>query len=381
MKFIFLFLSALLFGKLVYGQDTIDKDKLLMYYQSQQYAEAAAYLKSVYPPDTKDVKALGQMAYCWMMAKRFPEAESAYLKINELQPNTVPVLFSLATINVRRGNRTNAKLYLENIIKVDSNNFNAYKQLAEFSDSVELKFNYLKKANALNLTDADVAMDLALAYRKRKSSSKAYETLKVAIAADTGNFTLLQAQLPVANELKRYNEVVIVGEKLLKNNVDANVLKDVGKAYFFLKNYEKCIALYQQLEKMLMQNESTLYFTSISYRELKNYDMAIKYAKKTIDEAISPNTASYYALLGAIYELNSQFKNSKSAYQRGLTFNEDSNIYYRLALLYDLKLKQKQGAITNYNLYLKSKPDPKKDGAEIEYTKSRLAQLKNKKQL
>lgn len=31
---------------------------------------------------------------------------------------------------------------------------------------------------------------------------------------------------------------------------------------------------------MAMQNESILYYMSISYRELKNYDMATAYAKK-----------------------------------------------------------------------------------------------------
>jgi len=181
----------------------LDKEKLLEFYQTQRYADAALYLQSIYPSDTKDVKALSQMAYCNMMAGKLPEAEKSYLTINEIQPNTLPVLFNLANINTRRGNDLKAKGYLESIVKIDSTNFNAFKQLAGLiKDSLKLKIAYLKKANSLNSADADVATDLAQGYRDLQQWALGYQALKVAIAADTSNLFLLQAQLPFANELK-----------------------------------------------------------------------------------------------------------------------------------------------------------------------------------
>ena len=129
------------------------------------------------------------------------------------------------------------------------------------------------------------------------------------------------------------------------------------------------------LEKLLMQNENTLYYTSLSYRYLKNYKMAAVYTKKTIGEAISPNTASYYALLGLVYEENSQFALANSAYKKGLQFKANSTIYYRLATLYDTKLNQRKSALNYYQLYLKTKPNPVDDQEEIKFTKDRIAQL------
>lgn len=87
----------------------IDKEKLLEYYESQRYAEAAQYLQSIYPEDTKDIKALTQMAYCNMMSGKLPEAEENYLKVNAVEPGNIPVLFSLANINSRRGNAARLK--------------------------------------------------------------------------------------------------------------------------------------------------------------------------------------------------------------------------------------------------------------------------------
>ena len=162
-----------------------------------------------------------------------------------------------------------------------------------------------------------------------------------------------------------------MGEKLLQNGGDANVVKDVGRAYFSLKNYQKCITLYKLLEDMGMQNESILYYMSISYRELKNYELAASYAKKTIEEGISINTAQYYALLGGIYEERNQNTNASTAYKKGLTFSANSSIYYRLGLLYDFKFKQPKTALTYYNQYVKSKPKASEQ-EQVEYAKTRI---------
>lgn len=376
MKNLFVLLLFVTAGTLCFAQDNLDKEKLLEFYQTQRYAEAASYLSSIYPAETSDIKALTQIAYCNMMAGKLADAEKNYQKINELQPKQIPVLFSLANINSRRGNKKYASDYLQQVIVLDSLNFNAYKRLADYTDSASLKKQYLQKANKLNVTEADVAFDLAFIYRTQKNYTAAYDVLKIAIAADTSNMILQQALLPVANQLKKYHEVIATGEKLLKSGADGNVVMDVGKAYFFLKNCNKALGLFQMLERMSMQNESVFYYMSLCYREMKNHEMAVKYAKLTISESISPNIAAYYNLLGGIYDEKQQLNLATSAYKKGLSYQANKNIYYRLGLLYDLKLKQPKSAITYYNLFLKSKDLETDDQPQVDYVKVKLAELK-----
>lgn len=354
----------------------IDTEKLLEYYETQRYADAAQYLQTIYPGETQDIKALSQIAYCNMMAGKLPEAEKNYLKINTLQPNSLPTLFSLAGINSRRGNVANAKAYLQQIIQLDSLNFSAYKQLAAYADQPETRLDYLKKANTINPTDPDVAYDLSLTYSGLKQYQPAYDVLKIAIAADTENFTLQQALLPVANQLTKYPEVIETGEKLLKNHADVNVMNDMGQAYFYVKDYQKCIMMYKALEDMGVQNEGTFYYMALSYRELKDYNKAEIYAQKTIDEAISKHTTLYYAALAGIYEAKNQYNEAATAYKRGLTFGTSNIIYYRLGLLYDLNLKQPKNAAMYYQLYLKNKPDQEKEKEQIAYAQGRIPLLK-----
>ncbi len=383
MKRFFIITLLVVFHQHVYAQNAVnyDKEKLLEYYQSQRYADAAQYLQTLYPEDTKDIKALNQIAYCYMMARKLPEAEKNYLKIIEQQPNSLPVLFNLANINLRRGQSLKAGTYYEQIIKLDSTNFDAYKQLAGFytNDIDSQKIVYLTKANRINPTEADVALDLATAYKKLKKYEPAYQLLTIAITADTGNLLLQQARLPIAIQLKKYKEVIITGEKLLTGGVEGGVIKDVGMAYFYLKNYEKAIDYFKMLEVISAQNESSLYYTSLSYRNLNNYRLATEYAKKTIEEGISLNTTSYYLLLGGIYEINNQFLSAASAYKRGLTFKENGNIYYRLGILNEFRFKQTKSALTYYKLYLKSKPDIAVEKEQIDYSKDRITALTSAK--
>ena len=378
MRKLLILLFVCCFANVAYSQNVVvDKEKLFDLYQTQRYAEAAQYLKGVYGENVSDIKILSQLGYCFLMAGNNVEAEKFYSKAYTLQPQNLPILFSLGSINTRRGNTEKARLYYGEIAKIDSNNFNVYKLLANLysipTDSLKLMF--LLKANKINPTEGDVAVDLANIFSIKQDHAKAYEVLDIASKADTDNLILQKEKLPVANQLKKYNEVIAAGEKLLKDAADAGVVKDVAKACYYTKKYQKAIDLFKMLEKMAMQNEATLYYTALSYRALKNYPQAAVYTKKTIDEAISPNTPSYYSLLGLVYEENNQFSLANTAYKKGLQFDTTPTLYYRLAILYDTRLKQTGNALKYYKLYLKSKPNITNDKEEIKFAKDRLAQL------
>jgi len=375
---ILLFLFILTLTSYAQDSKTVDKEKLFDLYQTQRYADAAQYLKGIYGEEINDFKMLSQIGYCFLMAGNTIEAERFYSKAYTLQPRSLSILFSLGSINTKRGNTEKAKLYYGEIAKIDSNNFNVYKLLANLYNSPKndsLKLFYLLKANLLNPMEGDVATDLAELHSTFQQYEKAYRVLDVAIKGDSNNLVLQRAKLPIANQLKKYGEVIASGEQLLKDGADAGVIKDVAKAYYYTKKYQKAIVLFKQLEAAGMENEATLYYTSLSYRALKDYPQAAIYTKKTIDEAISPNVSSYYSLLGLVYEENNQLALASAAYKKGLQFKANATLYYRLAVFYDTRLKQGKDALKYYQLYLKSKPSLADDKEEIKFSKDRIAQL------
>lgn len=357
-----------------------DSEKLLEYYQMQRYAEAAAYLQSIYPEDTEDVKALSQIAYTNLMANKLPEAENTYLKIYALDSTSLPVLFNLANINARRRNDEQAKKYYLQILKIDSTNFNVYKQLGFLSQSDKSKemiqkLRYFKKANELNPTDSEVVFELCEIYAKMKFYNPAEKILDPALAADTANLQLLKMKMVVSMGMKKYDEAVATGEKLFSYGDSSTfVLNNLGKSYFLLEDYKNALNYFLIVKDQSTDNEGLFYNIALSYRGLKDYKNAVSYFEKAIKEGISPKIASYYGLMGDSYEHLDLNKDANVAYKQGLLFENTGSLLYNIALVYETKLNDKKNAINYYNQYLKT-INAKEQPKLISFINNKIADL------
>ncbi|MEQ7799850.1 tetratricopeptide repeat protein [Pedobacter sp. ASV1-7] len=340
---------------------TIDNDKLLEYYQSQRYVEAANYLQSIYNEDTQNPKEIKQLAYAYVMAGKLPEAEKNYLKLYEQQPKSLPILFSLASINVRRGNDEKAKEYYQEIIRNDTASFNAYKGLAELykgedKKTIDKRMSILYKANKLNPIDPDVAFDLCETYFKMENLNDALRVLDTALAADSTNLRLLKMKMPIGIATKNYKTSVDTGEALLKYGDSSSfVLNNLAKSYFLLLDYKNALKYFLKLDsQQALDNETLSYNIGMSYRGVKDYKNAIPYLQKAINQGISQKIASYYGLLGDSFEGVNKNIEANTAYKKGLQFENNGSLLYNIALVYETKLNDKKNAIDYYGQYLKT---------------------------
>ncbi len=364
-----------------FGQstNTVDNEKLLEYYQTQRYAEAAQYLEDAYQPDTtRSVKELSQLAYAYKMAGKLPNAEKNYLKLLEADSVNVPTFFNLAEISIRRGNSEAAKKYYMEILKIDSTNFNVYKQLARLSkDDLDLhRVKYLKKANELNATDADVAFDLAELYFKMNSFDLASSILAPALAADSANLQLLKMKMPISISTKKYKDAIETGQQLLSYGDSSTfVLNNLGKSYYITLDYQNALKSFLMAEKKSGEDESLYYNIARSYRGVKDYNNATVYLQKTIKEAVSTSTASYYGLLGDSFENLNKNEDANKAYKKGLDFENDGSLLYNIALLYEAKLNDKKNAVNYYEQYLKT-INKEKQAKLVKFINTKIADLK-----
>jgi tetratricopeptide (TPR) repeat protein len=244
--------------------NTDDQERLLEYYQSQRYEDAATLIKQVFGEDPQDLKATSMLAYASNMAGNLKQAERQYIKLNQANPKNIAVLFSLAGIHSKRGNDDKAKSFYQQVLEVDSNNFSALKLIASIADHPDERLNYLKRASRLNSNDGDVAYALAVDLNKLKLLEEAYQVLDQAYRADTSNYMLLKAKLPLCISLKRLNEAQQTGDRLLKNGDSSSyVINSMGRLAMEKKDYKKAIGLFKVLEGRTEVSESSLYYTAI----------------------------------------------------------------------------------------------------------------------
>lgn len=380
MKKLLLPLFILISTYAVNGQTaTVDKEKLLDYFQTQRYLDAAQYMQSIYTENTKDPKEISQLAYAYLMAGKLTEAEKNYLKLYEAKPEDISSLFSLSNINLRRGNNAKAKGYLSKIVALDSNNFNAYKQIGNIEKEqgeVVTMFKNYKMANKLNPTDADVAYELSELYFKLNQFNNSLNVLEPALAADSSNLQLLKMKMPASIASKKYKESIETGEKLMTYGDSSTfVLTNMAKSYFLLLNYQKALDYFLKASVGKEEEEGLLYNISLSYRGIKDYKNAAVYLERTIKAAISKKTSSYYGLLGDSYENIDKNDLANAAYKRGLLFENNGSLYYNIALVYETKLNDKKNAISYYQQYLKT-VDPKEQAKLVVFIKSKIEELK-----
>lgn len=356
-----------------------DQERLLEFYQAQRYDDASRLLQQAFGEDPQDHKAIAMLAYASNMAGNLKLAERQYVKLHQTDPKNIAVLFSIAGIHVKKGNDEKAKGYYQQVLTIDSNNFRALKSVANSTNDPDERLKYLTRASKINPVDGDVAYDLAVELNRLKLQAAAYQILQKAFNADTSNYLLLKAKLPLCISLKKLDEAQQTGDKLLQNGDSSSyVINSMGRLAMEKKDYLKAIALFKVLEGRSEASESSLYYTAICYEKLKDLNNARLYIKATIEAAISPNVSSYYNFLAYAHESAGAYKNAQVAYLKALQFSSNNVIYYSLGLLNDLKLKNKPAALRYYKQYLRSKPDEKLAGENISYVTGRIKALTNK---
>ncbi len=380
MKTIHLFLSIIYLSIPVFAQQTQKADDALLldYYQNQHFAEAADYLKKIYPEPVTDVKILSSLAYASSMAGKLPEADGYYQRIYAADTTNTAILFNLGGINARRGNNIKALGFYKKILLKDSTNFNVYKQMATLSQntgSVLDALNYLVKANKINPVEPDVAYDLTSFYINLKLYKKADTVVTTALQADTANMLLLLGKGQINYSLEKYPETIAVCNKLIQSGDQTSiVISMLGTSYFNLKGYTNCINTFKLLEVSKTASETSYYYTAMSYKALGDLPTAVIYFDKAIKEAISGNVNSYYGEMAGAYDKLHQVKKAINAYQKSLQYGVMPLTYYALANLYDTELKNKTLALRYYKKYVSSIP-PEGQRSYVTYSKGRVKEL------
>lgn len=359
-----------------------DNNKLLELYQSQQYKEAAEYIKSFYPDTVIDVSVLSRLAYCYRMAGEYQYAEQYYLQLYALDSLNIPVLLNLAMINAQRRRLRPSAHYYRQVIAIDTTHVRAYTALSDIVrmlGDLDAAFRYLERANQLQPSNGNIAFDFAqmcLNLKEDSSYRKADTVLMVALQSDSTDGLLVLGKAQVAEKLKNYLEVVQRCERLLELGENTSqVLNLLARGYFHIDDFIGCIETYEKaIESFKGLNELDYYYLAMAYKARKRYKEGLECMDKVLELAISPNAAFYYGRKADLHDLANQPSAAASSYLRSFQFSMIPMHYYSLAVVYDKKLQDPKNALRYYRLYLKQEPNAD-EKVFVEYVQKRIKEL------
>ncbi|MEE1883870.1 tetratricopeptide repeat protein [Pedobacter flavus] len=385
MKCLFLTVVGLfIFSHPLFAQQSNYDQKLLYFYENQQYAEAIKLIEDEYPAQ-KPQKVLAQLGSLYNSMTNYLMAEQYLLKALAADSTDKGVLLNLARINARKWTYPQALNYYERYIKLDSLNVSVYKSAASLvgdQDSLGRKMKYWNKAYTLNPTDPEAAKGYSSILSENSQKDSALSVLKFAYVADTTNLNLVGALLSLHYQLEHYDQVINYGKRLLEENLlEANYLNMIARAYLAKENFKESLEVIELINEK-ERTDFTYSLKAMSLMRLNRNQEALAAIDKAIIASISESVIGHYRYKGII--LNSMLKSDKAleAYQRALQFEHLSEtdsyaaVFYNLGLLQDYYLSEGNSALKSYQSFLNQVTDTIKYSNQIEFVKKRMSELK-----
>ena len=154
---------------------------------------------------------------------------------------------------------------------------------------------------------------------------------------------------------KHYNKAlinIILYIKLVPNNPKAFILK--GKIYLNLNQYEKSLKSFLRSEKLGEKSLDLLYGLARSYKQLHQYDFALKYYKEAL--SLDPSAKSYYFLAKCYYSMGKK-EYAIEIYNKAIELNPNyAEAYFNKGVCLS-NLNFKSEAIEMYNKTIELNPN------------------------
>jgi tetratricopeptide (TPR) repeat protein len=359
---------------------TIDKNKVLDFFQNQQFDEAIDYLLPVASMDSDNLQLLGFLGYANFMNEDMPVAEKYYKRIFGIDSNNLAANQYLAIIN-SNSNPDKAKMFTARLINIRPNKASYYRNMADLlrrknqKDSALLYYN---RAYNLSPNDYKNATGLADALIDNKRFSRADSILEIGLVKDSLSIPHLKLRIRSAYEAKDYQNALVPGERLIRlDEISLSSLTQLALSYYNLKMYNDCIRVCEYLVSKDLASESIYYYEARAWAKLKDYAKSNELLQTCLASAISKTGELYYYNLAENYEAINQFKKAVSQYDTAFYLFKNPLMMYNCGRIYESELKNVALARKYYAKYLAlAKPQSPDEKKAYEYVRTRWSKKK-----
>src|SRR5690606_34977350 len=144
------------------------------------------------------------------------------------------------------------------------------------------------------------------------------------------------------------------GERMLQDSVrNARPLTSLAYAYLNTQQPDKCLELYQWMEKENMGNEPLTYCAAQAYALKKDYNTSNRLLDECLTQNIMTPAITYFRAKADNYENLKQYKKAIAQHDTSYyIFHSPYDLYYK-ARVYDVHLNNKAQASLFYKKFIK----------------------------
>jgi len=325
----------------------------------KHYDEAIVEYEAFLAEHPDDDEALLLLGVLYVDLKQYTKAEEALRRLVELKPRSHVAFFYLGRIALSRKDFFKAEEFFKKALKITPEFEPAFNNLIfiyEKQEKIKQIEEIYKNLIRLNPSANQARLLMARYYLKlgrQKQAQEIFKELKThPLSLEDLNFRIGLIYF----EQNQFQEAI----KELQLALDAHPNKDqalyyMSVAYEELKEYQKAIDGFLRIKpESDFYTESRLRLAYI-FGELKNLEAGISYLKEAVEQ--EPQKPILYHSLAALYEENNQLVLAKETVEKGLKVDSESlSLNFRLGVILD-KLKDKKGSIKQMKRVIEIDPE------------------------
>jgi tetratricopeptide (TPR) repeat protein len=242
---------------------SIDKGKVMDYFQNQQFEEALQYLSPALAADSNDLSLLGYIGYAYYMNDNKKAAEACYQRMFNLDSTNIPALAYLVQLNM---NEDRAMDLTRRLIVLQPQKAVWWRILGELwrrREQPDTALEYLNHAYELAPKDGKNIAALADVLIDKRYYPLADSLLDGALERDSLNISFLRLRIKSAYTAGDYPSVLVPGERLIRVDEPTavvNPLTWLALSYYDLKRYPDCIRVCEYMLHAGLDLESIYYY-------------------------------------------------------------------------------------------------------------------------
>lgn len=295
----------------------VDKEKVMDLFQGQQFDEALAYLSPVLQADSGNMPVLTYTGYAYYMNDNEAAAVACYRRMLAVDPNSVTGLHYLVLL--RENNDPSEALgHALRLVELQPQRAAWWRtagQLWARNEHPDSALAYLQRAYAMAPGDLRTVVALGEQLVEAREYDAADTIVDSALSQDSMNISLLKIRVRSAYFGKHYDQVLVPGERLLRQNEPSvNSLEWLALSYYDLKQYPECIRVCEGMQDMGLDVEAVDYYESRAQARVGHYALSDSLLRKALGKAISKTAEWYYDDLGDNYESQKDYRRAVASY-------------------------------------------------------------------
>jgi tetratricopeptide (TPR) repeat protein len=370
----FLFIANI---SLAQSEPEVEFSKLLQEYEDGNYLNAIKLAEQCYTKDSSNSECLKILANASYALGDQANAKLFYHKLVQLDSNEIQAYVQLAAIYEQQLQIPKAIKYYTILNKKLPENPIYFRKNAHLYRSINYNneaFLLYAQANTINPRDVVTLKGLAEICVDNDQLEMADSIIRSGLNLDEENISMYYILAKSKYKQKQYDSVTLILEGL-RGRIDLNSYynKLLGYSYLQIDSIDLAI---QKLSLALVdeeESEKLHYYLASAYEKKNLLSGAMEHYEKAVLYGKSPDLDIYHRNTARIAHKEKQFKKAISHYRDAYKYSDDPLILYYLATICDTYYKDKSIAINYYNRYINSGHS---DPQYLEYAKNRSSYLK-----